>query len=100
MTLNSSTLWKMILDRYPDGVDVQAVGQKTVIETAMEFPVTEDSDEDVDPLIALLNRMRPQVIETHITLAEIEPETGIYTAMSEKTHRVYVFVDVEEHGVI
>lgn len=100
MTLNSSTLWKMILDYYPDGVDVQAVGQKTVIETTMEFPVVEDIDEDTDPMAFFFNRMRPQVIETHITLTELEPETGIYTAMSEKTHRVYVFVDVEEHGVI
>ena len=92
MTLNSGILWQMLLEKYPDGVDVQAVNQRRVIETTVDAP-------QETPLYEWRSS-EPQLVETIIELTEIEPETGIYSAMSEKTHRVYVFVDIEEHGVI
>lgn len=96
MTLNSGLLWKILLAKYPDAVDVQAVQRKVVIETTVDAPQDyEDARHG-----SVHAGEQPILSESVIQLMEIEPETGIYTAMSEKTHRVYVYVDIEEHGIV
>jgi len=108
MSLNSAVLWTILTEKYPDGVDVQAVGQKTVIETTLEFPSNfdprgyemEEDNQNSASVFPFGASSAPKVVENTIHLTEVEPETGIYTAMSEITHRVYVYVDVAEHGVV
>ncbi len=99
MTLNSGLLWKMLLAKYPDAVDVQAVQRKVVIETTVDAPQDYPWDEDARHGSVHAGE-QPILSESVFQLMEIEPETGIYTAMSEKTHRVYVYVDIEEHGIV
>lgn len=102
MTLNSGLLWKILLDKYPDAVDVQAVERKVVIETTVDAPQDYPWDEDTPRhgSVHTFGEQHPMLSESTIQLTEIEPETGIYTAMSAKTHRVYVYVDIQEHGII
>lgn len=80
MTFDAALVWKILLEKYPDGVDIQVVHQKNVIETTLDYGAGDD----------------PYAVETIVELMEIEPETGIYSAMSEKTHRIYLYVDLGE----
>ena len=70
---------KMILDHFPDAVDIVFSSSK---ETTEHLPnVFVDVDGDI----------------VDLQLKELEPETGIYATMSHISHRVYVFVDPVEH---
>lgn len=80
MTFDAALVWKILLKKYPDGVDIQVVHQKNVIETTLDYGAGGT----------------PYAVETIVELREIEPETGIYSAMSEKTHRIYLYVDTQE----
>jgi hypothetical protein len=86
---NSDDL-KMILDHFPDGVDVMLIPAKET--TEFEF----NPDKYISPNVV---DARGEDFDhvTELQLKELEPETGIYAAMSPVTNRIYVYVDLLEH---
>lgn len=78
MEFESKDIDNLLHNYFPDGVEVHLVDDIDVLETSAppgglwEGPVP-------------MNQVR-------LILTEIEPETGIFAAMSPVTHNVYVFI--------
>jgi hypothetical protein len=73
---------KNVLEKFPDGIDVYLVDSMWIVE---EVPGYDGYSADV-PVNAFYST------KCQLTLLEIEPETGIFAAMSPITHRVYVYL--------
>lgn len=80
---------QMIADHFPDGVDIQKVDEKAFIEVIYKNVPAEMSEAQME------NSPQIETVHTTIVLTELEPETGIYAAMSPITHRVYVYTSPE-----
>jgi hypothetical protein len=80
---------QVIQDHFPDGVDIALVDDRYIKEQLCDM-VGWLQNKLMDP-----TQDEPMVKEVYMTLDEIEPETGIYAALSPLTHRVYVYVGPE-----
>jgi hypothetical protein len=83
----------VINDHFPDGVDIFMVDRPMWIEVCLDanMSIFDYLDEPDPSRFEPLNKVR-------LDLVEIEPETGIYAAMSPVTRRVYVYVSPEYAG--
>lgn len=87
-------IWKMLLDHFPDGVDVVQVDPlRGMFSDVNGFEVTEEIYEGVPPPVIVGQDNAAPYSEVVFHLVELEPETGIYAGMSPITHSVYVYID-------
>ena len=86
----STEIYKALQEHFPDGVDFVIVPSLQITEATVE-PLDMSALLGMPPEEAA--NLPPPVTKRQFNLNEIEPETGIYAAMSPATHRVYVYID-------
>ena len=95
MSKQAQELEQAIMEHFPDGVDVIIAPSMEVEEVIGPDPIEFDwrREKEIDP-----SQLVP-IKKLKLYLTEIEPETGVYAAMSPITHRVYLYIDPSECGV-
>lgn len=85
---------KMICDHFPECVDIVYVDKMQFDELVADVPeevfkakLTDPDHTDISPYC--------RRIPMNIPIEELEPETGVHAVMSEITHRVFVFKDMD-----
>lgn len=86
MKAETELVMRMIEDHYPDGVQVVLVSAPNWVELILG---------EVNPFVSD-GPIPMQKVNLH--LIEVEPETGIFAAMSPVTHNVYIFVAPRAYG--